>query len=111
MVQAIENQTQIILDSIADGVFTVDSDQKITSFNRAAEEITGIKKEEALGRHCWEVFKASICEKRCALRRTMETSRPIVNQSVFIVNSEGERIPISISTAILKHSYIRSLSP
>jgi PAS domain S-box-containing protein len=105
MAQPIENQTQIILDSIADGVFTVDSDQKITSFNRAAEEITGIKKEEALGRHCWEVFKASICEKRCALRHTMETGRPIVNQSVFIVNSEGERIPVSISTAILKHEH------
>ena len=97
-----ENQTQIILDSIADGVFTVDSDQKITSFNRAAEEITGIKKNEALGRHCWEVFKASICESMCSLRHTMETCQPIVNQSIFIINSEGDRIPVSISTAILK---------
>ena len=49
MKQSLENQTQIILDSIADGVFTVDSQRKITSFNRAAEEITGIKKEEAIG--------------------------------------------------------------
>ena len=102
MKQSLENQTQIILDSIADGVFTVDSKRKITSFNRAAEEITGIKKEEAFGRHCWEVFRASICEKRCSLQETMETGRPIVNQSLFIVNSEGERLPVSISTAILK---------
>ncbi len=102
MKHSLENQTQIILDSIADGVFTVNSDQRITSFNRAAEEITGIKKEEAIGRHCWEVFRASICEKRCSLRHTMETGRPMVNQSVFIVNSDGERIPISISTAILR---------
>jgi PAS domain S-box-containing protein len=102
MKQSLENQTQIILDSIADGVFTVDSQRKITSFNRAAEEITGIKKEEAFGRHCWEVFRASICEKRCSLQETMETGRPIVNQSIFIVNSQGERLPVSISTAILK---------
>ncbi len=102
MKQSLENQTQIILDSIADGVFTVDADRKITSFNRAAEEITGIKKEEAFGRHCWEVFRASICEKRCSLQETMETGRPIVNQSIFIVNSAGERLPVSISTAILK---------
>ena len=47
-----ENQTKIILDSIADGVFTVDSDLKVTSFNRSAEQITGIKKEEAIGRQC-----------------------------------------------------------
>jgi len=98
----VENQTQIILDSIADGVFTVDSDRKITSFNRAAEEITGIKREEALGRHCWEVFRANICEKRCLLQDTMERGHPYVNHSVFIVNSEGDRIPVSISTALLK---------
>lgn len=97
-----EIQTQIILDSIADGVFTVDSDWRITSFNRAAESITGIKKEETLGRHCWDVFRASICENACALRQTMETGRQVINQSIFIVNSEGERIPISISTAVLK---------
>jgi PAS domain S-box-containing protein len=102
MIQDIKNQTKIILDSIADGVFTVDSDWKITSFNRAAEKITGIKNEEAVGRYCWEVFKASICEKGCSLRRTMETGLPIINQHIFIVDSKGDRIPISISTAILK---------
>jgi PAS domain S-box-containing protein len=97
-----EHQTQIILDSIADGVFTVDQDWKITSFNRAAEKITGIKKTMAIGRHCWEVFRASICEKSCSLRQTMETGEPIVNQSIFIVNAAGERIPVSISTALLR---------
>jgi len=102
MLQNIKNQTTIILDSIADGVFTVDSDWKISSFNRAAEKITGIKKEEAIGRYCWEVFKASICEKGCSLKRTMETGHPIINQHVFIINSKGDRIPISISTAILR---------
>jgi PAS domain S-box-containing protein len=97
-----ENHTQIILDSIADGVFTVNSEWKITSFNQAAERITGIKQEEAIGRYCWEVFKASICEKGCSLRATMETGHPIISQHIFIVNSKGDRIPISISTAILK---------
>lgn len=98
----LEIQTQVILDSIADGVFTTDSNFKITSFNRAAENITGFKKEEAIGRQCWEVFRASICETGCVLRKTMETGSPIVNQSLFIINSEGERVPVSISTALLR---------
>jgi PAS domain S-box-containing protein len=102
MIQHDENQTSIILDSIADGVFTVNSDLKITSFNRSAEQITGIRKDEAIGRYCWEVFKASICEKRCAMKHTMKTGRPVVNQSIFIVNHQGDRIPVSISTALLK---------
>ncbi len=97
-----EEQTQIILDSIADGVFTIGEDFRITSFNCAAEAITGIEKDEAIGRHCWEVFRASICEKSCALRETMETGRPIVNESLYIVNLAGDRIPVTISTALLK---------
>lgn len=102
MVEAVEDRTHIILDSIADGVFTVDADWKITSFNRAAEKITGIMRSEAVNRHCWDVFRASICEQRCALRQTVQTGEPIINQSIFIINSQGERVPISISTALLK---------
>ena len=102
MSQRTENQTKIILDSIADGVFTVDSDLKVTSFNRSAEKITGINKEEAIGRYCWEVFRASICEKRCALKHTMNTGHPVLNQSIYIVNLHGERLPVSISTALLR---------
>jgi PAS domain S-box-containing protein len=103
MVGAEEDRTHIILDSIAEGVFTVDADWKITSFNRGAEKITGIKRSEAIGRHCWDVFRANICENRCALRQTMKTGKPIVNQSIFIINSKGDLIPISISTALLKN--------
>ncbi|MFO7600878.1 MAG: sigma 54-interacting transcriptional regulator [Candidatus Desulfacyla sp.] len=98
-----KDRTHIILDSIAEGVFTVDADWKITSFNRAAEKITGIKRAEAVDRHCWDVFRASICESRCALRQTMKTGKPIVNQAVFIINSQGDRIPINISTALLRN--------
>jgi PAS domain S-box-containing protein len=102
MDKAIEKQTRIILDSITDGVFTVDKDWKITSFNQAAENITGIRKNNAIGRHCWEVFRASICEQHCALRHTIETGQSIYNQALFIANAEGKRIPVSISTALLK---------
>ncbi len=98
----LEQQTRIILDSIADGVFTVDADWRITSFNRAAEDITGIPRREAIGRPCWEVFRASICETRCSLCHTMETGAPVLNQSIFIVSAGGDRIPVSISTALLR---------
>jgi len=102
MDEHLKDRTQIILDSIADGVFTVDAELKVTSFNRSAETITGIKKEEAIGRRCWEVFRANICEKRCALKHTMSTGRPVVNQAIYIVNLSGDQVPVSISTALLK---------
>ncbi len=101
MKEPLEIGARAIMDSIADGVFTVDHQWRITSFNRAAEKITGIKKDEAVGRSCWEVFRASICEGNCALSQTMKSTQPIINKSIYIINSEGDRIPISISTAIL----------
>ena len=94
--------TNAILESISDGVFTVDSNWRITSFNRAAEAITGIRRREAVGKPCSEVFRASMCETDCALRHTVKTGKPIINRSTFIVDAEGRRIPISVSTAILK---------
>ena len=94
--------TEIILESISDGVFTVDRDWRITSFNRAAEEITGISRGEAIGKPCSDVFRASMCEVDCALRHTLETGIPVINRSAFIVDAEGRRIPISVSTALLR---------
>jgi PAS domain S-box-containing protein len=91
-----------ILDSINEGVFTVDKEWRITSFNGAAERITGVAREEATGRRCFEVFHANICETACALRRTMSDGRPIVNATAHIVNQAGQRVPIRISTALLR---------
>ncbi|OGL47157.1 MAG: Fis family transcriptional regulator [Candidatus Schekmanbacteria bacterium RBG_13_48_7] len=95
--------TEVILNSIADGVFTVDSNWRVTSFNRAAETITGIPGKEALGKLCREVFRADICETGCILRKTMESGNPIVNQFINIVRADGKKIPISVSTALLKN--------
>ncbi|RJQ73303.1 MAG: PAS domain-containing protein [Desulfobacteraceae bacterium] len=98
-----EQERDVILDSINEGVFTVGPDWRITAFNRAAERITGISRREALGNACCDVFHASICEKGCALRQTFETGRPVVNAMAHIVNNQGLRVPIRISTAILKN--------
>ncbi len=94
--------TKIILDSIADGVFTVDSDWNITSFNRAAERITGVTASRAIGQKCFDILHADICQSTCALRKTLKTGKELICQHVNILNREGKIIPISISTAVLK---------
>jgi PAS domain S-box-containing protein len=99
------NATDIILESISDGVFTVNHEWRIMSFNRAAEEITGISRQEAIGRFCWEVFRSNMCEGDCALHRTMEEGRTYVSTSTYIINSQKKRIPISVSTAPLKNEH------
>jgi len=95
-------ERDVILDSITEGVFTVDSDWCITSFNRAAEKITGIPRKNALGQQCSDILRADVCETDCALRETMRTGKPIINRAVHIVDAKGERHAIAISTALLK---------
>jgi len=92
----------IILDSINDGVFTVDSAWLITSFNKAAEEITGIPRQQAMGQLCYEVLRANVCETGCVLRQTMLSKRPIKNVPVYIIRADEKRIPITVSTSLLK---------
>ena len=98
-----DNVTEIILESISDGVFTVDHDWRIMSFNRAAEKITGIPRREAVGRHCWEVFRSNMCEDNCALKRTMTEGTSQTNTTTYIINSQRKRIPITVSTSLLKN--------
>ncbi len=96
-----ENVTDIILESISDGVFTVDQEYRIVSFNRAAEEITGISREDAIGRPCWDVFRSNMCEGDCALKRTMKEGKSFINASTYIINKDKKRIPITTATSLL----------
>ena len=94
--------SEAILESISDGVFTVDLDWNITSFYRVAEAITGVTRKEAIGRQCSEVFRSSMCGDNCPLQQTVKTGKPVIGTSGYIINSDGKRIPISISTAELR---------
>ncbi len=95
--------TRIILDSIADGVFTVDEQMKITYFNRAAERITGIPRDKAIGQYCFDVLKSNICEKTCPLRCSLKSETNFVDRHANILRSDGKVIPVSISTSVLRN--------
>jgi PAS domain S-box-containing protein len=98
------NNFETILDSIADGVFTIDLDFNITYFNSAAQKITGVPGDQALGQKCFDVFRANICQTVCALGQTMKTGRQSINLPIDILNSEGYTVPASVSTSVLKDS-------
>ncbi|MGC8642058.1 MAG: sigma-54 interaction domain-containing protein [Isosphaeraceae bacterium] len=98
----VDTPTEAILESISDGVFTVDMEWRITSFNRAAEEITGVSRQEAIGQRCSDVFRSSMCGADCALQQTLKTGKPKIGKAGYIIDSDGNRIPISVSTAVLR---------
>ena len=102
MAEESKKYTDLIIESIADGIFTVDLNWKITSFNKAAQDITGIVKQEALCGTCREVLRASCCETDCPLKEAMISGNPVVNRIVSIIDSNGEKRSISISAAPLR---------
>ena len=90
-----------IIDSVADGVFTVDRQMKIVSFNRSAEQMTGISRNEAVGKPCHEIFKTSVCDSACPLREAIKNGNPVTNREVTISTVSGGMIPVSVSAAVL----------
>ncbi len=93
---------RIIVDSISDGVFTVDPQFIITYFNKAAERITGFRADQAIGKHCFEIFRTEICHTRCAIRDTLSSYEPVENVRVTIITQDGREVPISLSTEMLR---------
>ena len=88
-----------ILNRIPDGLFTIDPEWRITYFNPAAEKITGFSADDAVGMYCKDVFKNSICESDCALKRAIAEGRDIHNREYEITSIEGQKIPVMCSTS------------
>jgi PAS domain S-box-containing protein len=92
----------IIFDRIPHGIFTVDKTGKITSFNRAAEQMTGWTRKEVLGTLCSKVFRADHCEHSCFLRHSIDGGEPHKDEEVTITRKDGAELMVSVSTANLE---------
>lgn len=73
----------LLLDNLREGIMAHDLNRRIFYFNKAAEEITGYKKEEVLGRDCHEVFPNKFCGKSCGFCNGM-TAIPMAPYSYDI---------------------------
>jgi len=91
----------LVLDVVSQGVFTVDAKGHITSFNRAAEEITGFSKDDVVGKRCSRVFYSDLCDMVCPLKQSIRSMSRIDNKEVRIRTKDGRSAPISVSTAPL----------
>ncbi|WP_243358074.1 sigma-54 interaction domain-containing protein [Fundidesulfovibrio terrae] len=91
-----------IMDSVGDGVFTIDRDWSVTFFNRAAEDMTGVPRADAVGCKCWDVFRTKDCKDVCILRACMDQDRRISHRIMTIGRADGSTVPVSVSAAPLK---------
>ncbi|MDO9631810.1 MAG: sigma 54-interacting transcriptional regulator, partial [Humidesulfovibrio sp.] len=91
-----------IIDSVGDGLFTVDRDWNIIFFSNSAGGIIGVDPDQVVGRKCWEVFRTEGCAENCVLRACIEEDRKIAGRIMMVERQDGVRIPLSVSAAPLK---------
>jgi PAS domain S-box-containing protein len=91
-----------ILDHFPEGVFLINTRWQVGYFNQMAEEITGYTREEVMGKFCWDVFRADMCQKDCPMRISMSTGEVLVDQEVEITTKAGMKRLILVNTAQIK---------
>ena len=90
------NKVQAVLDSIAEGVFTVDREGRVTSLNRTAEWILDCAAEAVIGRVGRDHLPPEICGQESPLHESLRTGRPIRNREMTIAAERGKAIPLSV---------------
>ncbi len=98
---------QAILDCLEDGVYLINRDRKIVFWNRGAEEITGFKRHEVLGRSCEDQFLAhsrrdgtALSGDECPLMRTLHDGKTRALK-LFLRHRDGHCIPVHTRTTPL----------
>lgn len=93
-----------ILESIALAVFTVDRAWQITSFNRGAEELLGVKRRNVCGARCCDVFHSSLCRRHCPLQKAFSTGISTMVRNAVVADDQGHGIPVTVSASLLRNN-------
>jgi len=84
-------QQELIFNAANDGMIVIDKDGKVIIFNKRAQEIMGVKREQAIGKYVVEVIPTT------RLPLILETRRIEANQEMVLKNDRKiitTRIPI-----------------
>lgn len=101
-------QYREILKVLPNPVYVVDTERRISFWNRAAESLTGYARSELTGRqcpdtplkHCDENF-LNLCENGCPLHQTLGDGKPR-EANVFLHRKDGKRLAVRIRCAAVR---------
>ncbi len=88
-------QLWALLGDLRIGVFTVDANRKITSFNHAAELLTGYNEEEVVGKYCYQVFGNELCYGECKYHEAVLAEQKSLSFDVEISDRQDEKRTIT----------------
>lgn len=93
-----------LLPHLFEAAYVVDENRKILYCNEMFEKITGYKKDEIIGRYCYDNILRHVsnsgkhlCHDGCPLQESMSKSR--INQAkLYLHHKQGYRIPVNVKT-------------
>ena len=92
-----------ILESSADGIMTLNSERRILSFNASMGRLTGWKKEETIGKHCFGILKlvdtngTNVCQTRCPITGGADG---FVYIDGMITTKDGQNVEVGMSYSL-----------
>ncbi len=88
-------QLWALLGDLRIGVFTVDPERRIISFNKAAELLTGYKENEVIGKYCHQVFRNDLCPGECKFHEAVEAEQASLSFDVEFTDRQMEKRSIT----------------
>lgn len=91
-----------IISNLFEGVYFVDKEREITSWNNGAEQITGFLTNEVVHRKCFDNILnhvdengVALCFNGCPLSATMKDGKPR-EANVYLQHKDGHRVPVIV---------------
>jgi two-component system phosphate regulon sensor histidine kinase PhoR len=100
----ISDWSHFIIQSLPDGIITVDGQMRVTDLNRAGEKLTGLSRSEAKGKYCGEVLRSNLCGKGCPLKIAMNSDEVVIQEAI-LNNHLGQRIEVMLAAAALRDDH------
>ncbi len=94
---------ETILENSADGIMTINQERHILSINASMERLTGWKKEEVIGSHCFEVLRlrsnhgVDLCKAKCPITGGIEG---IFSLDGVISTKDGQKIDVGMNYSV-----------
>ena len=98
----LRNRMEAVVAGMSDGLVAIDAGGRITDFNRAAEELSGVTQELALGRRVDSVVKLSGGEAGTLGRRMLEAGDAPWARLATIRQPDGAEIPVAVSSGAVR---------
>jgi PAS domain S-box-containing protein len=98
-----ERSLKLILDNLEIGIFTVDLGGVVTFFNTAAETISGLSRQEVLGRPCAAIFRGGSAAEWEQLKETIASDSPRSGIESRILTPAGVTVPIRVTYLPLRN--------